>query len=219
MASGRPSSRAHTSARTAPFSAVSAKSGSTARARSTNNVATARRRRGVARQHARSRAAATGQRTSPLTRNGSRLVARIVSRGQARKQVVRQLGAAVQHVLAVVQDEQHVLVCQRVGEGPGERGPAALADARAAATALATMRGSASGAELDQPDPIGVAAERARCHLKSQACLADTAWANQREQPRGAEPVVQAGDLEFPADEATELSWDIVAVWAERGVR
>ncbi len=83
IASGSPSSRAHTVAITQASSSVTENDGSTARARSTNNRTASRCRQSAPSRSTGNGSGRTGNCVSPGTRRLSRLVASTLARGQA----------------------------------------------------------------------------------------------------------------------------------------
>ena len=101
-------------------------------------------------------AAAPGTRCSPRSRSGARLVASTVRPGQAASSSATS-GAAVEHLLEVVEHEQQLRVA--AGRPPAARRSGRLAAARGRRApgrpSAATRAGSRSGASGDEDDAVG----------------------------------------------------------------
>ena len=115
--------------------------------------------------------------------SASRLLAMIFKCGTVAQQVIGQLRAGLDQVLAVIQDEQQAFgradssVTRSSRDAPGfSRRP------KAAATVCSTSAGSASGASSTSQTPSAKAGSSSAGQLQRQAGLAGAAGAGQREQ-------------------------------------
>ena len=205
MASGSPSSRRHTSATAAAFSSSARSAAGAARpARRT-----AARPRSAAAPSARPVAAAgtdsggTGQHCSPARPSGSRLVARILSPGQAREQGVGQRGAGLDQVLAVVQHQQQASGAQVSRQGLRQRAPG-LPRARpgARATAWGTSAGSAIGASSTNQTPSAKRVQPGRL-----PAAARRVFPTRRRRSRSAAACPPAGAAPPPFPAHAPRSW------------
>ena len=171
-ASGMPSRREHIVRTAASPGPSRVSQGRTAPARSTNRASASSSASGGTRQTA-----------SPGTASGSRLVVSTVTSGQARSTAVGHLGGALQHVLAVVQAQEHATVPQlhrhrpeRAADGlhqhPGRRGDD-----------LGDVGGVGHRAELDPPDTVRPPLDQVGGDLAGQAGLARAADAGQGHHP------------------------------------
>ena len=196
-ASGTPSRRRQTWATAGAFSAVRAKPGATATARSTNRRTAspcARRPASTWPRSPRARAwarAASGraregtrQAVSPAIPSASRLVARTCTPGQARSTVsasraqasrtCSQLSSTSCARLGRSAAEQ----LRRRGQAGVERQPQPGGDGGGDALRVG------QGGQLDQPDAVGEALHGVRRRLQRQARLAAAAGPDEGEQPR-----------------------------------
>ena len=228
IASGSPSRRRTMSMTRATVSSLTSKPGLTAAARSANSR-TAGKPTASCGGHAGQGLAERRDRQQRLAGDAERLAAggddpqpRAVA-----EQLVGQVRAGVDEVLAVVEHEQGVGVGQAV-EQPGSRVPAGrplsaveqrprLPQADRAEHRLRHVGRVGDRGELGQPDPVGdVVRRRARSgrnrrcrghrrHLGRQPGLAGPARADQRHQPVLLQRLEHPGDVILAPDEAGQL--------------
>ncbi len=118
--------------------------------------------------------------------------------------------AGFNQVLAVVQDQQELLVAKVVGQDVEERTPRLFAHPECGRHALHHQRRIQNGRQLDKPDPLCELIEKIRGCLQREPGLAGTAGAGQRKQMRGAEQALDLGQLSLAPDERGEPDGYIV---------
>ena len=157
--------------------------------------------------------------TSPATPSGSRLVASTRKRGHARKQRLDHLGRRVEHLLAVVDDQQRVEIVQLFGQRVDERTPELLAQAEHTGDRLGDVAAVRDRGELRAPHAVGVTVELVRRRVQREPGLATAAGTGQRHQPVLAHGLAHRGDLSVTADEARHLRGQVRRHRAERAQR
>ncbi len=204
IASGMPSRRSQISATTGAFSGVRVNDGTTEVARSTN------RRTAAADAISANRSDAgwacgsprcstrttpregTWKMVSPSIPRASRLVARIVTPGQWVTIRYATSVAASIDVLAVVEQEQELLVAEDVDQRIGRARPGVFVPADGAQHFERDEVWVARRGQLGQPDAVPESRRDARRHLEHEPRLAGAAHADERDQ---AVDSAQAFDL------------------------
>jgi hypothetical protein len=129
------------------------------------------------------------------------------ARAQQRR---RQLRAGVDHVLAVVDDQQHVALGEVAPQRLGRRHRAGAADLERPRDLRSRVRVSWTSREIDEPDAARPPTDLATCQLDRQARLAHTAGAGQRHEPRALQRLGEPDELARAADERGERHGDVV---------
>ena len=128
------------------------------------------------------------------------------------QQVMRDLGAGVDQVLAVVEDQQQVAKAQRGAQRVAKILTWLFMDAEGRGNRLGnTLRASKRGASSTSHTPSANVEGEIRGDFQRQPRLAHAAGARQGHQPRRfAQQLSDFGALGFAADEAGELRWQVV---------
>ena len=96
--------------------------------------------------------------------------------------------------------------------------PGLLADAERVRHGLADERRIAQRRQLHEPDAIRILVKQRVRHLQRQPGLAAAAGADQRQQARGGQPLLDLRDLSLAADEARQgLGQVVPRLWRSRG--
>ena len=130
-----------------------------------------------------------------------------VARAQQRR---CQLRAGVDHVLAVVEHQQHVAGGQVVAQRLGRGGPGAAADVERAGDLGRRVRVRTTRREIHEPDPVSASSDLTAGELHGEPGLADAARTSQRHKPRPAEGLTDALKLARPADQRRQRYGHIV---------
>ena len=146
----------------------------------------------------------TGNSRSPRTCSGSRLVARMVSSGQAasKRGHVRR---GLQHLLAVVEDEQQPLAGEVSGQRVAQRLPGDLPHAERGGNRRYDERRIGQRREIDEEDAIGITDRAPRRRLSSASRVLPVPPGPVSVTSRAPSSVEQAQDRRdflLPADEA-----------------
>ena len=198
IASGRQSSRRHSSLIAADCSASITRSGASVWARS-------RKRRSASA----SASDVTGTSRSPLTINGSRLVARTVTHGHAPTSLLDDIGDRRQHVLAVVDDDQRALLAQPSGEVLDHVAVGRCSDPQARRERERHRLLDRNRGELDEPAAVREHRRGGVRNLDRHARLAGPADTEQGHQPALAELLGELRDLRAATDERRQLDRDV----------
>ncbi len=139
--------------------------------------------------------------------------------GAARQQLGRQRHHRVEHVLAVVEDDQGRARRQLVDEGADPRLVAFQRDAQRTADGRRDVVAVRHAGQLHEPHAVRPAGTRQLTvgELDGQAGLACAARAGEREQAGPVEESVQLGELPVPADEAGRQRGQVVRARARIG--
>ena len=89
-----------------------------------------------------------------------------------------------EHLLAVVDDEQHLLVDQRVDHPRGDAAAGCVRQPQRARDLAEDKAGVLHGSQVDEDDAVGEPRRRLGGHGEGEAGLADAGWAGEGEQPR-----------------------------------
>ena len=148
----------------------------------------------------------SGTTCSPRTRRGARLVTRTVSPGAAASSCVTH-GRRVQHLLEVVQQQQEPSPSEVLVEGlPYRSFPALLADPRASRRSWARRRaGSDTGARSTKNVPSAKSPDDRGRDLERETGLARAPGPGDREQAGRRQQRRHLGDLRLAADEGGQL--------------
>jgi hypothetical protein len=105
-------------------------------------------------------------------------------RRRSAEQSLGDLGAGVDQVLAVIQDEQEMTIAQVVAERGAGRTLRALPDTQGGRDRLRYQIGHRERRQIDQPHAIAEFVHEATRQLYRQARLSNPAGTRQRQQPR-----------------------------------
>jgi hypothetical protein len=87
-------------------------------------------------------------------------------------QVINQVSACIQQVLAVVEDEQQMTVPENRCQRASHRLVGTLAHAHGGRHEMWHQARIGDGPQFDEPDAVGVALESCPSHFQRQPCLA-----------------------------------------------
>ncbi|CAA9276920.1 MAG: hypothetical protein AVDCRST_MAG26-3112 [uncultured Chloroflexia bacterium] len=113
--------------------------------------------------------------------------------------------AGFDQVLAVVQDQQELLVAQVVDQDVEERTPRLFAHAERGRHALHNQRRIQDGRQLDEPHAVDELLHELRGCFKREPRLAGTTGTGQGQEMCGAEQAFDLGKLSLASDERREL--------------
>ena len=135
------------------------------------------------------------------------------------QQLAARLGARLQEMLAVVQDDQQTAVpdrfCQRFQNGVS----GLFLDSQNGCDGLRDHPGIGDRRELDQPNAVGVIVQHVGGRLQGQPRLAQAARAKQRHQPPFLQRAPDFGQLALTTDERGHLLRQVVRRRGERTQR
>ena len=139
------------------------------------------------------------------------------------QQRLGQAGRCVQHMLAVVQDQQQLPVSDKLAQRIGHRPARRLFDAQHAGHCL---RHPLSGLlqvlqrrQLNKPHAVGKAVHQLTAQRRRQARFADAARAQKRDQPVLRQQAVQLGQHLLAVDEAVQRLGQVVGRGRQRAQR
>ena len=135
------------------------------------------------------------------------------------QQPLRQPRAGLEHVLAVVEDQQHGPVAQVRDERVDDRQAALLPDAERRRDRLRHEARIRDRRELDEPRAVGEAVEHVGRELERQPRLADAPGAEQRQQARPLERLPRFVELVLAPDERRRLNRQVVGRAFQRAQR
>ena len=147
---------------------------------------------------------------SPATRNGSRLVARMRSSGQARSSASASSAHASIRCSQLSSTRSAFAALQMLHERLGRRAVRRLAHAQRRATARTTSSGSERGASSTNHTPPSNSSTRSLAHRQGQARLARPPGAAKRQEAPIGEQPLDLGDLPLAPDEARHLQRQVV---------
>ena len=160
----------------------------------------------------------TGYSCSPETRSAAREVARTFRPGRSSQQVGHDR-PGVEHLLEVVEHEQHPLAREPFGEDIGGRAPGRLGDPDRGGEARRHERRFADRLERHEEHAVGEVLRGVRRDLERQAGLAGPARAGQRDEPVGSEEPARLLELALAADERRQLGREVVRAGVEGAQR
>ena len=120
------------------------------------------------------------------------------------QQDLGQAGARIEHVLAVVEHQQHLLRLQVTAQGADHGRRGGLLHAQDMRQRVRHQRRIGQRCEVDEPDAVAIGIENFRRGLQREARLADAAGAGQRQQACSRQELLDLGQLPFAADERIE---------------
>jgi hypothetical protein len=125
---------------------------------------------------------------------------------------MRQPGAGVYQVLAVVEEQEQALVPQVVDEHLVQGASRLLMDAQRGSHGLLDEGRIGQGRQLHQPGAPGKVVEQIGSHLQRQAGLARAARPGEGQQARRREQALDFGHLALAAHKAGELDRQVVGI-------
>ena len=153
-----------------------------------------------------------GDPVDALAADAERLPARREQRGlrAVAQQRIRELGAGVEDVLAVVQQQEQAALADRLHHR--------VHDGQARVLGYAQHGGDGDGGQvrvlqrgkIREPDPVARPVQELGRHLKPEAGLARPARAGERDQAGGGDQAAHLGELTVAADEARHLRREVV---------
>ena len=123
---------------------------------------------------------------------------------------VGELGGGVDDVLAVVEDEEHVLLAEGIEQGVEQRAATLVLNAENCSDGGGHLLGMSDGRQLDEPDSLGVTTEQLGSGLQRKACLARTAGAGERDEPGRLDEGLHVGQLPLAPDEQARQGRQVV---------
>ena len=123
----------------------------------------------------------------------------------ASEQRLRQPGARLDQMLAVVQHEQRFPIAQRLEQGVPGRSDAVAAHAQRVGDVVRDELGIRERGELHPGNAVGVLRPHAARHLEGETGLAAPARAGECQEPRALEQLLDGRRLALAADERGEL--------------
>ena len=145
----------------------------------------------------------TGSSCSPRRCSGSRLVTKTRSLGSAGDECDHDEGR-VDHLLEVVEDQEHLPFPDVVAKGiEGRRATPRARAPTAAAIVDGTRSASVIGPSSTKNTPSRELVQQVRRRLEREPGLAAPARAGERQQTRPSEESLDPGDLSLPSDEAS----------------
>ena len=123
----------------------------------------------------------------------------------ANEQRLRQAGARLDQMLAVVEHEQRIPIAQRLEQGVPRRADAVAAHAQRVGHVVRHELGIRKWGELHPRDSVRVLRAQAGGHLEGETGLAAAARAGEREEPRTLEQLLHGRRLALAADKRSEL--------------
>ena len=97
----------------------------------------------------------TRKTASPVTPNGSRLETNIFRSGRLLSRSAAKRGAGIQHVLAVVEDDQRLAFLEEEDQAVTQRAAGILAHTEHVGEGALDEERIGEGGDLDEPDPVG----------------------------------------------------------------
>ncbi len=122
---------------------------------------------------------------SPATHRYSREVARILALPDATEDLPDGRACRVEHVLAVVDQQQQPSAGDGVGDGVDQFGITLGCDAQCSGDGCRHRRRVTDRSELDQPHAVGELVRHLGAELEGESCLAYATYATQRDEPVG----------------------------------
>ena len=153
------------------------------------------------------------------TPSGSRLVARIVSCGQAARSRSARSAAASMTCSQLSNTTQHRAVGHEPGDGIDGRLGGRLPHPQHAGHLRRHRRRVVHGGQLHERHPVGMALDPLGGGVDGQPGLADPRRAGQRHEPVGVERVGDRRQLVGPTDQRGRLERQVVAVGVQRPQR
>ncbi len=147
----------------------------------------------------------TDRSVSPATHRYSRDVARILTLPGPTEDLFDGRACSVQHVLAVVHQQQEPPAGDGLGDGVDQLDIALRGDTQCRCNGSGYRRRVTDRSELDHPHTVGELICQLRTDLERQPCLADAPDSTQRDQPVGAHEVGRVGEQRIPTDERAQL--------------
>ena len=212
IASGIPSRRRHSVRDRGALSEVDAQSpercwrARSANSRTASQASRPRDRRRPAGRTARGRR----YRCSPSIPSGSRLVARMLIRGQPRTNWSATLAASS---ITCSQLSRITSNCRSPHAPISDSAaivPAAAGTPSTLASLAATSVGVGQRGEIDKPDPVARPVQHARCELQREPRLAHAPAASQRDHASARQQLPKLAQLALTTDEAGDLSGQVV---------
>jgi hypothetical protein len=121
------------------------------------------------------------------------------------EQRFHQIGACLQHVLAVVEDQEQVTRTKRLEERLGHLLRTGGVDRQRGGNSLRDERRVGERCEFDEPDAMRIGPEQLIGDAQSEARFAAPAGAGQRQQAGTRLNAAHGRDLLFPSDKAGEM--------------
>ena len=115
-----------------------------------------------------------------------------------------ELRARVEHVLTVVEQQQHVALGQVAPHHVSRRVPRGAANAEHARGLCRNVFGPAHRSKINQPDAIGPLLHLTATELDGRSGLAHAGWAGQRHQPGSSQHAANGLELRCATDQPRE---------------
>jgi hypothetical protein len=132
---------------------------------------------------------------------------------------ISQFGAGLDHVLAIVKDQEQFPPTDGSGRGDLDRFAGMVPYMKRLGYRRSNQRIVGYWGEIGKPDaPISMR-ECGACQLKTQACLAHAAGAGERQKSRSSQLSEQIDKLMFAPHKAAELCLEVVRWLLGRGFR
>jgi hypothetical protein len=139
-----------------------------------------------------------------------RLVASMRTSGAALRIAPASCAHSIDHLLAVVDDQHQLAGLQVRGQRLDERAPRLLAHAQDARSLARHQPLVANGLQIDEPHPVRVRVHHRRADLQREARLAEPPHAEQSQQPRPLQHVLDLVALALASDERGQLLRQVV---------
>jgi hypothetical protein len=138
---------------------------------------------------------------------------------RAAPQQVGHDGTGRHDLLEVVEDEQHPVLADVLGEHLDRGTTSTVHDTQRASDRRGDEGRVADRFERHEPDAVGESIGRRGRELEREPCLARAARAGQRDEPGAAQQRQRLGELPFPAHEGRQLGGQVVRMGVERTKR
>ena len=158
----------------------------------------------------------TGKTASPGDRETLAAGSEHAEQAARAEQGVHRLRRHVEHVLAVVQDEQHPAAVKMLHHRVQDRLAGCMDDADGRRDRRRDVGRIGQRAQVDEPQPLRELIEQLAGGLDRQACLADAAGAGEGDERRGGEHALGLCDLPLATNEGRELAGKVVRTGVQR---